>query len=73
MATSPEGVEPVLSYEAEEAGILAATADTGTELVVEESGTVEGLRFTAASYGTAPHCRTSRCSSDIAPGAAGRM
>ena len=26
MATSPEGVEPVLSYEAEEAAILAATA-----------------------------------------------
>jgi hypothetical protein len=51
MATSPEGVEPVLNYEAEEAGILAATADTGTELVVEESGTVEGLRFTAGSYG----------------------
>lgn len=53
MATSPEGVEPVLSYEAEEAEILAATASTGTgtELVVEESGTVEGLRFTAESYG----------------------
>jgi hypothetical protein len=28
---------------------LEATADTGTELVVEESGTVEGLRFTAES------------------------
>lgn len=52
MASSPEGVEPVLSYEAEEAGILAATADTGTELVVEESGTLEGLRFTAESYGS---------------------
>jgi hypothetical protein len=51
MATSPEGVEPELSYEAEEAGILAATAQTGTELVVEESGTLEGLRFTAESYG----------------------
>ena len=51
VSTSPEGVEPVLSYEAEEAGILEATADTGTELVVEESGTVEGLRFTAESYG----------------------
>ncbi len=51
MATSPDGVEPVLSYEAEEAGILAATTDTGTELVVEESGTLDGLRFTAESYG----------------------
>ena len=73
MATSPEGVEPVLSYEAEEAAILAATADTGTELVVEESGTLEGLRFTAESYGAGismcctsvatPRCRTgARCS-----------
>ncbi|MET8148261.1 CHAT domain-containing protein [Actinoplanes sp. NPDC049668] len=51
MAASPEGVEPVLSYEAEESGILTATADTGTDLVVEESGTLEGLRFTAESYG----------------------
>jgi hypothetical protein len=51
MATSPEGVEPELSYEAEEAAILAATAATGTELVVEESGSLPGLRFTAESYG----------------------
>jgi hypothetical protein len=51
MAASPEGTEPVLSYEAEEAGILEATTGTGTELVVEESGTLEGLRFTATSYG----------------------
>jgi hypothetical protein len=51
MATSPEGVEPVLNFEAEEAGFLTATADTGTELVVEESGTLEGLRFTVESYG----------------------
>lgn len=54
MATSPEGVEPELSYEAEEAGILAATKNrenVGTELVVEESGSLEGLRFTAESYG----------------------
>ncbi|MET8041779.1 CHAT domain-containing protein [Micromonospora sp. NPDC005215] len=51
MATSPEGVEPVLSYEAEEAAILAATSRTGTELVVEESGTLEGLRFLSRDYG----------------------
>jgi hypothetical protein len=51
MATSPEGVEPVLNYEGEEARILAATARTGTELVVEESGTLDGLRFTAEAYG----------------------
>jgi len=51
MATSPEGVEPVLAYEAEEAAILAATSRTGTELVVEESGTVDGLRFLSLDYG----------------------
>ncbi len=51
MATSPEGVEPVLNYEAEEAAILTATSRTGTELVVEESGTLEGLRFLARDYG----------------------
>ncbi len=51
MATSPEGVEPVLSFEAEEAAILAATARTGTELVVEESGTLDGLRTLIRDYG----------------------
>ncbi|MBB5866868.1 hypothetical protein F4553_000247 [Allocatelliglobosispora scoriae] len=51
MATSPEGVEPVLGYEAEEAAILEATSRTGTELVVEESGTLEGLRFLFRDYG----------------------
>ena len=51
MASSPEGVEPVLSFEAEEAAILAATVRTGTELVVEESGTLEGLRFRSRDYG----------------------
>lgn len=51
MATSPEGIEPVLSYEAEEAAILAATSRTGAELVVEESGTLEGLRFLNRDYG----------------------
>ncbi|TCB96274.1 CHAT domain-containing protein [Micromonospora zingiberis] len=51
MATSPEGVEPVLGYEAEEAAILAATRRTGTDLVVEESGTLDGLRFVSLDYG----------------------
>ncbi|MFC4110754.1 CHAT domain-containing protein [Micromonospora zhanjiangensis] len=51
MATSPEGVEPVLSYEAEEAAILAAAPRTGTDLVVEESGTLDGLRFLSLDYG----------------------
>lgn len=51
MATSPEGVEPVLGYEAEEAAILSATSRTGTELVVEESGTLDGLRLLSRDYG----------------------
>jgi hypothetical protein len=51
MATSPEGVEPVLNYEAEEAAILSATLRTGTELVVEESGTIEGLRLLSLDHG----------------------
>lgn len=51
MATSPEGVEPVLSFEAEEAHILAAASRTGIELVVEESGTLDGLRFLSRDYG----------------------
>lgn len=51
MATSPEGVQPVLNYEGEEAAILAATTRTGTDLVVEESGTLEGLRFLNRDYG----------------------
>ncbi|MFY1686111.1 CHAT domain-containing protein [Micromonospora sp. WMMD730] len=51
MAASPEGVEPVLNFEAEEAAILAATRRTGTDLVVEESGTLEGLQFLSRDYG----------------------
>jgi hypothetical protein len=51
MATSPEGVEPELRYEAEEAAILEATARTGAELVVEESGTLNGLRLLSRDYG----------------------
>ncbi|MFI7081224.1 CHAT domain-containing protein [Micromonospora sp. NPDC049903] len=51
MATSPEGVEPVLGYEAEEAAILAATSRTGAELVVEESGSLDGLRFLCRDHG----------------------
>ncbi|MBB5866669.1 tetratricopeptide (TPR) repeat protein [Allocatelliglobosispora scoriae] len=51
MATSPEGVEPVLNFEAEEAAILAATSQSGIDLVVEESGTLAGLRFRIMDYG----------------------
>jgi hypothetical protein len=51
MATSPEGAEPELSYELEEAQILAAAQAGGIELVVEESGSLEGLGFIVAEYG----------------------
>jgi hypothetical protein len=51
MATAPEGGGPALEFEREEAMILERTTATGTELVVEESGTLEGLRFQADSYG----------------------
>ncbi|GAA0454693.1 hypothetical protein Aca07nite_69020 [Actinoplanes capillaceus] len=51
MATSPEGVTPVLNYEREEGEILAATSRAGSELVVEESGTLDGLRFLSLDHG----------------------
>lgn len=44
MASSPEGVVPVLDYEAEEVRILAPAGGAGVELVVEESGSLAGLR-----------------------------
>jgi tetratricopeptide (TPR) repeat protein len=43
MATSPEGVQPVLSYEQEEANIVQATQNQPLLLVVEESGSVQEL------------------------------
>ena len=51
MAASPEGVRPVLDFEDEERQILQATTTSPAELVVEESGTIEGLAATAADYG----------------------
>jgi len=44
MACSPEGVKPVLDYEGEEGLILETTRRHPIELVVEESGSLEGLR-----------------------------
>jgi tetratricopeptide (TPR) repeat protein len=44
MAASPENVEPVLSFEAEEAAILNITKDLPLTLRVEESGCVEELQ-----------------------------
>jgi hypothetical protein len=51
MATSPEGVEPELSFEDEEARILDATSVAGSELVVEEGGSLEGLRYVFETHG----------------------
>ena len=43
MASSPLDVQPVLDFEHEEALILEATRRAGLDLVVEESGSLEGL------------------------------
>ncbi len=51
MAASPEGVRPELNFEAEEAMILEATKAAGAEIVVEESGSLEGLRYVIEAYG----------------------
>jgi len=50
MATSPEGIEPVLSYEQEEANIVQATKDQPLLLVVEESGSVSELKNLVQFY-----------------------
>lgn len=44
MASSPEAVQPVLDFEAEEAGILNATERQPLDLQVEESGSLQGLQ-----------------------------
>ena len=51
LATSPEDVHPVLNFEAEERIILQATRNQAIELIVEESGTLEGLQFLVGSFG----------------------
>jgi tetratricopeptide (TPR) repeat protein len=51
MATSPQGVEPVLDYEAEEGRILEATGRQPLALTVEESGCLEELGYLVADYG----------------------
>ncbi|MFM6159273.1 MAG: CHAT domain-containing protein, partial [Sphaerospermopsis kisseleviana] len=51
MATSPQGVEPVLDYEAEEARILEATERQPLALTVEESGCLSELGYLVADYG----------------------
>jgi CHAT domain-containing protein len=51
MACAPEGVEPVLDFEAEERSLLEACRRHPVELVVEESGTLDGLREHVQAYG----------------------
>ena len=50
MACSPEGVEPVLDYEAEEALILQVCSRHPVELTVEESGSLSGLEEQISSF-----------------------
>jgi tetratricopeptide (TPR) repeat protein len=50
MACSPERVEPVLDFEAEERMILDATRRHPVELVVEESGSLVGLQERIESF-----------------------
>ncbi|MEH2142245.1 CHAT domain-containing protein [Nostoc sp.] len=50
MATSPEGIEPILDFEQEEANILQATKDQPLALIVEESGSVAELANLVKSY-----------------------
>ena len=45
MAAAPQNVEPLLSFETEEGIILNAVRESETELVVEESGCLDGLRW----------------------------
>jgi len=51
MACAPEHVDPPLDYEGEERVILEATRNRPIELVVEESGSLTGLREQMEWYG----------------------
>ena len=51
MATSPQGVEPVLDYEKEEGQILEATGKQPLALTVEESGCLSELGYLVDDYG----------------------
>jgi CHAT domain/AAA ATPase domain len=50
MATSPEDVKPLLNFEDEEGKILEATRNRPLELMVEESGSLEGLQYLIESF-----------------------
>jgi hypothetical protein len=51
MATAPEGIQPKLNFEQEEARILTATAKQPLFLQVEESGCLDELQNLYASHG----------------------
>ncbi|MEJ2117972.1 MAG: CHAT domain-containing protein, partial [Alphaproteobacteria bacterium] len=51
MAAAPRNVEPVLDFEGEEAGILAATDNLPLALTVEESGSADFLKNRLADDG----------------------
>jgi len=51
MATAPEGLQPELDFEAEEARILAATKTQPLRLSVEESGNLDQLRHLLGELG----------------------
>ena len=51
MACAPEGTEPVLRFEEEEARILDATRNERIEIVVEESGSLVGLEERLSLFG----------------------
>jgi len=50
MATSPEDVKLLLNFEDEEGKILEATRNRPLELIVEESGSLEGLNYLIESF-----------------------
>ncbi|KYC37384.1 hypothetical protein WA1_48145 [Scytonema hofmannii PCC 7110] len=50
MATSPQGIEPVLDFEAEEGRILEATKRIPLSLTVEESGCLSELGYSIQEY-----------------------
>ena len=50
LASSPEDVEPVLSYEEEERRILEAARSQPIGLVTEETGSLDGIQQTLSSF-----------------------
>jgi tetratricopeptide (TPR) repeat protein len=51
MACSPENVQPLLDFESEELMILQSAQRHQVELFVEESGSIDGLRYQVEAFG----------------------